>query len=103
MKNKIEDQVIEAIEENRLDAYLQYIVNVVSWDDLMMALANICIFRANKVDARRKSKEYKAWVKRASVLHDAIVDARTASVQKRKLKKQAPIEDETGVDTGTEA
>lgn len=93
MKKKIENQIIEAIEENRLDTYLQYIVDVVSWDDLMMALANICVFTANKSDPRHKSKEYKNWMKRASVLHDVITDARTASVEKRKLKKKLTDEE----------
>jgi len=86
MKN-LEKHIAKVLEEHRLDEYLSQMIKAVPWDDLMMAFANVCVFTANGRDVKRDSKEYKAWMKRASTFHDTIIDARTASVQRRKLKK----------------
>jgi hypothetical protein len=101
MKN-LDKHIAKVIEEHRLDHYLEGIIKVIPWDDLMMAFANVCVFKANSKDIKRDSKEYKAWMKRAYTFHDTIIDARTASVQKRKLKKlenNPPPEQDNAVDS----
>lgn len=97
MKN-IAKHIAEILEEHRIDEYLQQLTNLVSWDDLMLAFSNICIFTATKKDPRRKSKEYKEWFKRGTMFHEAIFDSKTASVLKRKLKKLLPEEGVDGED-----
>jgi hypothetical protein len=89
MKNIVK-HIAEVLEEHRLDEYVQHLVNLVSWDDLMLTFSNICIFTANKKDSKRKNKEYKKWFKLGLMFHEAIIDSKTASVQKRKLKKLTP-------------
>ena len=86
MKN-LEKHMAKVLGEHRLDEYLQNLIKTVPWDDLMLAFANVCVFNANSRNVKRDSKEYKSWIKRAKVFHESIINLRTASVQKRKLKK----------------
>lgn len=94
MKN-LNKHVAKVLEEHRLDEYLEALIVSVPWDDLMLAFANVCVFKANTLP--KDSKEYKAWFKRAYVFHNTIIDGRKATVQKRKVKKELKELEEDGL------
>ncbi len=101
MKN-LDKHIGKALEEHRLDEFLNALIKNVPWDDLMLAFANVCVSKANSNTIKRDSKDYKAWMKRGYTFHDTIVDGRTASVQKRVMKKAEKEKEKEDVDEGTE-
>lgn len=87
MKN-LSKHIEKALEETRLDEYLMALLRVVPWDDLMLAFSNICVFKANNKDIKQDGKEYRILMERGLHFHGAIIDKKTATVQKRKIKKE---------------
>jgi hypothetical protein len=92
---KLNKQIAKVLEEHRLDNYLEALIGNVPWDDLMLAFANVCVFKANA--CTRDGKEYKAWFKRAQTFHKTIEDGRKATVQKRKVNKELKELEEDGL------
>ena len=83
---KLNSYVAKMLEEHRLDHCLEAMVQAVPWDDLMLALSNVCVASANTA-LKTSDKEYEAWMRRAYGFHGAILDKKTASINKREIKK----------------
>lgn len=85
---KLERHMVKLIEEHRLDTIVCELQKHVPFDDLLLAFSNFCVNTAMDEEKRldrTNCKEYREWMRRAKIFHDAIKDGRKATVLKRKI------------------
>lgn len=85
-KKPIKESIEELLQDNRLDEILQCLINLNSWDDLLLAFSNVCVFAGNR--EKTENKTYKSWLKKAMLFHDAIDNLKKASVQAKRIRKE---------------
>ena len=78
------DKVIQRLlEKNTLDSFIATLAKVVSWDQLMLAFSNQCVYRGNPYHKSDK-KLYKEWMKKAKMFHDAMEEYKRGHSAKDK-------------------
>lgn len=100
-RKKLERHLAKMLEEYRLDTIIDILQRLVPLDDLLISFSNVCVFTAideEKKRERTNCKEYREWMARSRIFHDAIKDGRKASPLARKIR----LEDEKRKDVPPE-
>jgi hypothetical protein len=87
-RKKLERQLAKLLEEYRLDTVVETLKKLVPFDDLLISFSNACVYTAIDEEAKRERancKEYREWMARSRIFHDAIKDGRRASPLRRKI------------------
>lgn len=95
---KLEKQLAKLMEEYRLDTIVDVLQRLVPFDDLLISFSNVCVYTAMDEEKKRdrtNCKEYREWMARCKIFHDAIKDGRKASPLARKIR----LEEEKRKDT----
>jgi hypothetical protein len=71
---KLDKALQKLLEKNTLDNFIDTLVQVVSWDKLMLAFSNRCVYRGSPHHKSDK-KLYKEWLKKAKMFHDAMEES----------------------------
>lgn len=98
---KLEKQLVKLMEEYRLDTIVGALQRLVPFDDLLISFSNVCVYAAMDEEKRRdrtNCKEYREWMARGQIFHNAIKDGRKASPLARKIR----LEEEKRKDTPEE-
>lgn len=80
--NKLLSQLLE---NERLDFVLEGLLKFISWDDLMLAFSNLCVFEANKILKleQKENKDFKSLMKKAKIFHDMMENQGTVFYKKK--------------------
>jgi len=69
---KLQKAVEKLNQKNKLEDILRAIIGHLSWDKFMLAMSNICFFKADNFRNNGDKENYKKWMKRARMFHDEI-------------------------------